>query len=433
MSQNKDKIYVVIPDENERSVIVDAALEPSGYEVKATDNGNEALSLIMRDQPDVLVMDLHPKGLSGQDVLVALQSQAYDFPVIVIGDQGGEREALNAFRLGAKDYMLRPIREAELIQVVERALRDLRMQRERETLIREIRSADEQVGRRLRELKTLMGIGKSVAALNDVDEIFERVIRAAIQLTKADAVGFYIRSDEGDLILRAGKNLSRNLVETMNKPVQDALATLVMNSQETYRGDGEGLKRMSPAQEDANAVIYAPMVINEQSLGVLWVANARRAFEPHMNDIMSALADYTAIAMFNAHLFRSIDAQPDNAAEAVAETVQEAVTSTDDEPAKAEEEPPEPPEEKKEEPAAVTQAPPNMLDVSTGERISAQQVVNEVRAPLTQILANVSMFKNGEMGVIPQGNRAAVDVIHRQVEELIAKIDDIVPPDTAGL
>ncbi|MGF1503725.1 MAG: response regulator [Anaerolineae bacterium] len=400
MAEQRDTVFVIDPDEQERAVIVEAALEPSGYNVRATGDGNEALSMLLAEPPDVLVLALEPRGLCGQDILVALQSQNIVVTAIIIADQGGEREALRAFRLGAKDYILRPVREAELVQTVERALRDVRMRRERATLISEVRTADAAAEQRLREIKTLMGIGKSVAALQDSAEILDRVVRAAMQLTRADAVGAYVRDDDNQPVLRAGQNLSRNLLDSMDEVVHDDLATLVMNSQETYRGDGDGLKRFKPAQEDVNAVIYAPMVVNEQSIGVIWVANSRLPFEPHMTDIMRALADYGAIAVFNAHLFTTMQERSDALVRRVAVAEQEAQES-----------------------GASSE------DVEEALREFAQ----EIRSPLTQILGNLSMFKNGELGAIPPGYKAAVDVMHRQVGELVNLIDSIIPPDTGYL
>lgn len=394
MSEKKDKILVIDHDADERAMLVEAALEPFGYQVQVTDDGGTGLSMIMNERPDIVILDLTLEGLSGPDVLAALSAQAVDVPVIVLANKGAEKEALQAFRMGAKDYLVRPVREAELIQAVERSLKEVRLRRERETLAGEVRHATEEVDLRLRELKTLMGIGKSVTALRQLDEVFDRVVRAAIQLTRAESVGLLLRDDATNaLILRAGQNLSRNLLDKMGQPVEDNLASLVMNSRETYIASGKGLDQFRPAQEGATAVIYAPLVVHDKAIGLLWVANTRLPFEPHMKDIMTALADYAAIAIVNARLFATMQERP--TAEAA--------------------------------PSAPSPVP------DAGDRIKAIELSTKVRAPLTQLLGNMNLFRTGEMGRLPPELQAAVDVMHRQLRELIELVDSMSPPDTGGL
>ncbi len=264
MAEQKDTILVIDHDADERATLAEATLEPFGYVVRQCATGEEGLKLIKAESPDVLVLDIHLEGLSGRDVLTAINAQAYDLPVILLADEGAEKSALQAFRLGAKDYVLRPIREAELIQSVERALKEVRLKRDREVLISEVQRNAEDVQRHLNETKTLVAIGKAVSGLRNLNEIFDSVIRAAVQLAKAEAAGFFLKDDQtGSLILRAGHNLSRPLQEKMGQPVEDDLAALVMTSRDTYLADGEGLKRFHPAQENVTAVIYSPLVVHE--------------------------------------------------------------------------------------------------------------------------------------------------------------------------
>ena len=401
--KRKDKVLVINPDPEECAVLVEAALEPFGYDVQFTGDGGVGLGMVLEEPPDVILLDLHPQNLSGQDVMAALSAEAIDIPVIILADEGAEKAALQVFRLGAKDYLVRPIRETELIQAVERALTEVRFRRERESLLGEVKRAAEGAEQRLRELKTLMSVGKSVTALTSPREVLDRVVRAAVQLTKAEAVGILLRDDQGQMILQSGQNLSRNLQERIGQPVQDDLAALVMNSQETYLGSGEGLKQFHPAQEGASAVIYAPLAIQEQAVGVLWVANTRLPFEPHMKDIMTALADYAAIAIVNARLFAAMQErsqQLDQQLERMTHQLEQQRSA---------------PSGPKGEPEA-----------------RAVELAHKVRGPLSVLLSNMNLFRTGQMGRLPASHQAAVDVMHRQLEELIQLIDSVVPPDTGG-
>jgi len=403
--ERKDRIMVIDGNDDERGLLVEATLGPYGYDVLEATDGGTGLSMALEERPDVIILDLHLEGLSGRDVLAALNAQAVDVPVLAIAERGAESDLLDAFRLGANDYILRPVREAEIIQAVERALKEVRIARERETLVSEVRAAAEESQRHLRELKTLMGIGRSVTSTIQVKEVFERVMRAALQLTRAESAGvFAIDPASNQLIAEAGHNLSRNLIESMGQPINDDLASLVMNSQEAYVGAGEGLQKFRPAQQGAAAVIYAPMVFQERPIGVLWVANSRLPFEPHMRDIMSALGDYAAIATSNARLFQEME-ERSAALERMTEQLQARQESQAAE-------------------AAATYV------IQGGDSSQIAPILKDIRRPITELLGNMNLFRTGEMGTLGAGQQAAVDVMHRQLDMLVNRIDQLIPSDS---
>jgi two-component system NtrC family sensor kinase len=403
MSERKDKILIINQDPDETSMFVEGALIPFGYDVMTAADGGQAISMALADPPDVIVLSLDLRGLSGNDVLHALNAQSIEAPVIALADEGYELEALQAFRLGAKDYLSRPFRETELIQAIERALNEVRLRRDREMLVTEVQYAANAAEQHLRELKTLMGIGKSVTSLRRLDDVFDLVIRAAIHLTSAESAGLFLRDERANaLVLRHGHNLSRNLIDRIGQPIRDDLALLVMNSQETYIAAGESLGSFRPAQEGAQAVIYAPLVVNEQAFGLLWVANSRLAFEPHMVDIMTALVDYAAIAIVNGRLFAAMHRRSKQLEQmyrqlhAQQQELQQQVATT------------------------VGGPPPQAGGIDP-------VVLDQLRGPLTHLLGNMNLFRTGELGALSFQNQAAVDVMHRQLEELIGLIDSVMP------
>jgi hypothetical protein len=72
--------------------------------------------------------------------------------------------------------------------------------------------------------------------------------------------------------------------------------------------------------------------------------------------------------------------------------------------------------------------------VSAGGASQSQQtdgvdpaVLDQLRGPLTHLLGNMNLFRTGELGSLSAQNQAAVDVMHRQLEELIGLIDSVMP------
>ncbi|MFP5259246.1 MAG: response regulator [Acidobacteriota bacterium] len=135
MSDKKAKILVVEDDEDvRRSVCI--WLELAGYGVAQATNGGDALAAVAADRPDAVLLDLRLPGLDGFDVLKALSGQAGPPPVIVISGQDGIDGVVQAFRLGAADYLQKPIASFDLLgHALEAVL-------EREQLSRAVRQAE---------------------------------------------------------------------------------------------------------------------------------------------------------------------------------------------------------------------------------------------------------------------------------------------------
>jgi two-component system NtrC family sensor kinase len=310
VAQRKDSILVIDPDPTARSLLSEGVLEGSGlFTAMMAADGAEGMSMVDSHAPDLIIMELDMPGLSGKDLMVALNSQGYTTPVIVTTYEGGEALAVEAFRLGAKDFLTKPYREAEVISAVERALNEVHWQRERDQMTENLHIANQALEQRLIEERTLFAIGKSVTSMTDLEKLFNLIVEAAAYLTRAQMSGAFLRDDKSSaLILHAGKNLPAHLAQQIGQPITDNLAALIMTSGEPLLASGDGLKRFSPPH-DAHSVIYVPLVVAEQAVGILWVGNqnVQAEFVEHQRDLLSALADYAAIAVVNARLFQVMD------------------------------------------------------------------------------------------------------------------------------
>jgi len=131
MPRQNEKILVVDDDPDVLKLVAQQVLAPQGYQVGTAADGNTALQLALKMSPDILIVSLNLPGLSGKDLLAALRSQGFESIIIATGPKGSEHDALQAFRLGAKDYLTKPLREAELVSSIDHALEEVRLRRER--------------------------------------------------------------------------------------------------------------------------------------------------------------------------------------------------------------------------------------------------------------------------------------------------------------
>ncbi len=102
-------------------------LEDEGYKVTVASDGREALAKAAEVRPEVVLTDLKMPGLSGMDVVKALQDGPLPPMVILVTAHGSVDRAREAHKLGAFDYMSKPVVADELLFRVERALETFRL------------------------------------------------------------------------------------------------------------------------------------------------------------------------------------------------------------------------------------------------------------------------------------------------------------------
>lgn len=95
----------------------------SGFEVLTASTSTEGLQLARTVQPDVIVLDdRFPEGPSGRDVLRTLRQERHAAPVILISGYGTAETAFDAARLGAIDYLTKPVFGDALVEALRSAL-----------------------------------------------------------------------------------------------------------------------------------------------------------------------------------------------------------------------------------------------------------------------------------------------------------------------
>jgi DNA-binding response OmpR family regulator len=99
--------------------------------------------------PDAIIEYFNLPGLSEKDLLVTLVSKGVNVPVIVLSRLGTEEDVIQNFRLGAFDYLIWPIGEAEVVTAVDRFLNQMCTRREREHLIHQLKETSNELQQRL--------------------------------------------------------------------------------------------------------------------------------------------------------------------------------------------------------------------------------------------------------------------------------------------
>lgn len=105
------KLVLIVDDIEDNRVLLDRALKSSGYATTLAESGREALSLISRRKPDIVLLDWMMPELTGLDTLRAIREiySAAKLPVIMCSAIGEEMSVVAAIDAGANDYMTKPV------------------------------------------------------------------------------------------------------------------------------------------------------------------------------------------------------------------------------------------------------------------------------------------------------------------------------------
>jgi len=113
---------VVIDDDPIGGRLLRAILAPEGMEVVIATDGQAGLALVEAATPDVVILDLRLPGVGGLEVLERLRSAHPNLPIIMLTAFGEVRTAVQATKLGAFDYLTKPVEHEQLLFSVRRAL-----------------------------------------------------------------------------------------------------------------------------------------------------------------------------------------------------------------------------------------------------------------------------------------------------------------------
>ena len=112
---------LVVDDEPADLRLVSHALEKLDHQVLTAETAEAAIQIIRRDRPEIVVLDIMLPDGNGLDVLKRVQDIDDRLPVIFVTSSGDSGTAIRAMKLGALDYLVKPIDVAELRKVVTRA------------------------------------------------------------------------------------------------------------------------------------------------------------------------------------------------------------------------------------------------------------------------------------------------------------------------
>jgi DNA-binding response OmpR family regulator len=279
MAKHAARVLVVDDERFFREMIGEALDKASVPHVYAV-SGAEALQLAKDVQIGVVVLDIQLPDLNGLEVFRRLRELRPDLRVIILSAHTDQEYVLEALRLGACDYLAKPIHEEELALAVGRALETFTL------------GAD---WHRLRErLSALAGALDRLWAEDSEAPLPEAAAKVAAEVLQATKASLLLLDEKGRELRVAGAHgRAIDIDEMSSVAVGEGIAGAALSGAEPVlvediTRDERFAKHGAPGRYETGSFAVAPLALGDQRLGVLCVTD-RASGQPFDQDDLALL------------------------------------------------------------------------------------------------------------------------------------------------
>lgn len=302
-----ERVLIIDASEQDVYALVEGLLRPENLQIEQVRYAELGLHQILNNPPDLIIADFATQAQIDPPLLSQLERAHSRIPIILTGVSSAPEIYRLALRMGLVDYLLKPIRMGEARVALRRALappEGSRPELDEAHLPPSYDSLNRQLSRRVRELSILLNLGRAVNSVEDLEELLNRIVEAAVYMTQAEE-GFILLLDpeSRELYLRAGKGLGEKFAKGFRVRSSDSMLWQVVESGEPFVVANAAEKEQFKIKTGylVNVLLHVPLKLRGQVIGVLSVDNrvASRDFDQNDLRLLTALADYAAIAIAN--------------------------------------------------------------------------------------------------------------------------------------
>lgn len=154
----KGQILVVDDEKRIRSSLA-GILKDEGFDIALAEDGHQALEIIEKEAPDLVLLDIWMPKIDGLEILQKIKKQWPDIAIVMISGHGSIETAVKAIKLGAYDFIEKPLSLEKTVLVIQHALEAQRLAREN----RRLRQKDATRYRIIGKSKSVKGLKEQIA------------------------------------------------------------------------------------------------------------------------------------------------------------------------------------------------------------------------------------------------------------------------------
>ncbi|HRD48932.1 MAG: SpoIIE family protein phosphatase [Candidatus Competibacter sp.] len=227
MSANPVRI-LIIDDEKRTRENLAAYLEDSGFQVFQASDGQAGIELCRREPPDLVLCDLRMPVMDGLQVLATVTREFPELPILVVSGVGGMSDAIQAIKLGAWDYVTKPIEDMAVLEhAIDHALERARLRRENREYREHLETANEQLRQTVRQLREDEAAARRIQfqLLPENDKVYR-----GYQFSRHLLTSQYLSGDFVDYFAIDGDHLGFYIADVSGHGVSSAFVTVMLKS-----------------------------------------------------------------------------------------------------------------------------------------------------------------------------------------------------------
>lgn len=136
---------LIVDDENHLRLSLSFILQKENYRVETATSAEEALDCLTSREYDLMFLDLNLPGKSGIDLLVEVHKRYPELPVLILTAHAALESAIQAVRLGARDYLIKPVEPIEILQRVAEVLSESEQPARKKEIVSKMQSLLEEL------------------------------------------------------------------------------------------------------------------------------------------------------------------------------------------------------------------------------------------------------------------------------------------------
>jgi len=289
---------LVVDDEKTILELARRFLTGEGYSVEMASNGMDALRVLEQKPITVLLTDVRMPGMSGLELMKLARASYPDLVIMVITGHGTVTTAIEALKLGAMGFTLKPFTHQELISMVQHATQKNRLAKE---------------NLRLRSLMPLFEVNRRLLGETDPELLLHKAVEIVQRETRADKVSLMLldaNGNEATVRVSAG-SLDRvdekKIIEVSREISRRALADGKPIRMSSGSREHEDLRK-NLGEEQIGSILSFPMMHRKKVIGALTLFKSAHSpgFSESDIELTSILCGQSAVAIENARLYQAI-------------------------------------------------------------------------------------------------------------------------------
>jgi len=281
---------LIVDDESVITDILSDFLSLEGYEISAASNGIPALQILEQNVFDLIISDLKMEPMSGLQLLEEVKRREFNGMVIIMTAFGTVETALEAMKKGAFDYILKPFKMEEVVQIVKRALAVKRL-------------ADENF--ELKETISLYTMSEELDVSLQIEDIIGTLLSFTLPQTRADLLEIFLYDRKAEKI-DSHRAVSPQAGKVPLTWLDPATVHETVAAAHGLMGDSKTASKYAALDHKQlpESFCLVPMVYRKETLGFLLASSfspAMKFTEGHRK-LLTIMGSRAAVSIANARL-----------------------------------------------------------------------------------------------------------------------------------